>query len=86
MTPPDDPPSLHPCAICSGTGFVCDEFSTPGPCRNALHRNRRPCPDCSKKRIQQILRQSAKGAQELHEELNRSHLEGYSRAMALVLR
>ena len=75
-----------PCATCGGARFVCDEFSSPGPCRNALHRNRRPCPECSKKRIQQILRQSAKGAQELHETLERSHLEGYSRAMALVLR
>ena len=40
----------------------------------------------TKKRIEQILRRSAKGAQELHEALEKSHLEGYSRAMSLVLR
>jgi hypothetical protein len=42
-------------------------------------------PRLTSERIRAILRQSAKGADELRETLERSHLAGYSRAMALRL-
>lgn len=43
-------------------------------------------PKLTPERIREILRESAKGADELREKLEHSHLEGISRSMSLVLR
>ena len=40
----------------------------------------------TKERIEELLRQGAKGADELNEALERSHLAGYSQSMAMRLR
>jgi hypothetical protein len=49
-------------------------------------RNKEKVPRLTVAAIKAALRRGAKGADELHEALERSHLEGYSRSMSLRLR